>query len=234
MATQTPDSFAQAIASALGPRLVALVLYGSAARGEVPGDAGANTVLVADAVDEALFEGLEPALRPWIRAGHPAPLVFSDAEWRESAAVFAIEFDEMREAHRVLAGRDPFDGIVVRRDDVRRQLEAEVCGKLVRLRQAYATWRSDGRSLTRVVVASTPGVLTMLRTVLRLSGASVPRDAEGVIRAAAALVGFAPTLFADVVAPARNARLKLVPRDPRAAAYLDVLARTAEFVDRLT
>ena len=234
MAASTIETFMEDVTRALGPRLVALVLYGSAARGDPTADADVNTVLVTDAVDEDLFTALDPVVRPWARAGHPAPLLFAEAEWGASADVFAIEFEEMRHAHRVLAGRDPFRDITVRHEDLRRQLEAELRGKLVRLRQAYLTWRNDARALTRVITRSTAGVLTMLRTVLRVSGVAVPPDAEGVVRAAAALVGFPPTVFGEVVAPARAARLKLVPRDPRAAAYLDVLAQTAAFVDRLT
>ncbi|HXQ29305.1 MAG TPA: hypothetical protein VN848_08550 [Gemmatimonadales bacterium] len=230
----TVESFAREVASVLGARLVSLVLYGSAARGDPPVGADVNTVLVTDAADEPLFAALEPVVRPWVRAGHPAPLIFAEAEWRESADVFAIEFEEMRAAHRLLSGRDLFHNLVVRREDLRRQLEAELRGKLVRLRQAYVTWRSDGAQLTRVVSQTTSGLLTMLRTVLRVGGVAVPPDPEGVVRAAAALVGFPPTVFDELVAPARSARLKLGPRDPRAAAYLDVLARTAEFVDRLT
>jgi len=45
---------------------VAAALYGSAARGTpVARRSGLNTLLVCDAVDEALFATLEPAVRTW-------------------------------------------------------------------------------------------------------------------------------------------------------------------------
>src|SRR2546427_6939892 len=46
----------------------------------------------------------------------------------------------------VLAGRDPWRGIVVRRDDVRRQLEHELMGKLVRLRDRKSTRLNSSHS----------------------------------------------------------------------------------------
>ena len=70
MATMTLEQFAAAVAAALSDRLVALLLYGSAARGtHVPGRSDVNTLLICDAVDEALFARLEPAVREWGRGG---------------------------------------------------------------------------------------------------------------------------------------------------------------------
>ncbi|PYP62885.1 MAG: hypothetical protein DMD37_08220, partial [Gemmatimonadetes bacterium] len=120
-----------------------------AAHRHVAGRSDVNTLLICDAADESLFAALGPVLRDWLRGGHPAPLILTAAEWRGSADVFPIEYEDIRAAHRVLAGRDPWPGITVRRDDTRRQLEQELKGKLVRLRQAYAATREDGPALTR-------------------------------------------------------------------------------------
>jgi hypothetical protein len=236
MAELTAETFAAEVKAALGGRLGALLLYGSAARGtHVARGAGLNTLLVCDAVDEALFVILEPAVRRWTRAGHPAPLIFTEQELRDSSDAFAIEYEEIRQAHRLLAGRDPWPGITVKREDLRRQLEFELVGKLVRLRQAYAAGRSDPKRLTEIVIGSAAGFFTMLRSTLRLSGRAVPAAPEDVVREAAALIGFPATALDDlVVHVAGRAPLALAARDPRAAAYLATVARTAEFVNGLT
>ena len=236
MAAVTAETFAREVETALGARLEALLLYGSAARGSpVSPRAGLNTLLVCDAVDEGLFASLEPAVRSWTRAGNPAPLIFTHQEWRDSSDAFAIEYEEIRQAHRLLAGRDPWQGISVRREDLRRQLEFELVGKLVRLRQAYAAVWSDPKRLTEVVAGSAAGFFTMLRSVLRLSGRAAPAAPEDVVREAAALVGFSPAALDDLVAHVGGrAQLTLAARDTRAAAYLATVARTAEFVNGLT
>ena len=55
----TVEQFATDVARALGERLVALLLYGSWARGtHVPGRSDVNTLLICDAVDQSLFETL--------------------------------------------------------------------------------------------------------------------------------------------------------------------------------
>src|SRR5438477_9800512 len=231
----TVDQFAAEVARVLGDRLVALVLYGSAARGtHVAGRSDVNTLLICDAVDEALFAGLEPAVRDWGRAGHPAPLILTEREWRTSADAFPIEYEDIREAHRVLAGRDPWRGVTVQREPLRRQLEHELMGKLVRLRQAYAALRGDPKQLARVIVGSAAGFFTMLRATLRLAGKTPPVPPDALVREAAALMGFAPERLAALEAHARGVgRLKLGPGDPLPAEYLAAVAHVAEFVNGL-
>ncbi len=166
-------------------------------------------------------------VRAWTKAGHPAPLILTEREWRESADVFPIEYEDMREAHRLLAGRDPWSGIRVDRDDLRRQLERELMGKLVRLRQAYAALWAEPKRLAGVIVGSAPGFFTMLRALLRLAGRPVPARPETLVGAAAALVGFTAAELAPLIRHAEGGpalRLEGGARDPLVAAYLGALA----------
>jgi hypothetical protein len=235
--TKTVEEFATALQEALGSRLVAVLLYGSAARGSgahVPGHSDWNTLLIVDRVDDGLFALIASAVAAWTQGGHPAPILLSDAEWRASADVFAIEYEDMREAHRLLAGRDPWPGVTVQRVDVQRQLEQELMVKLVRLRQAYAALRNDPKRLAGVVGGSMAGFLTMLRTTLRLAGRKAPAATEDLLREAAALLGLSPDPLSELFGQARGRPLQLSAGDLRAAAYLAALARVAEFVNRLT
>jgi hypothetical protein len=220
MARTTLAEFSTAVSAALGARLVTLLLYGSAARrSDGSESSGMNTLLVVaggdGAADATLFERLADPVRVWIAAGHPPPLILTEREWRESADAFPIEYEDIRDAHRVLAGRDPWSGITVQRDHVRRQLEHELKGKLVHLRQAYAAQWGQPKRLAELVADTRPGFLTMLRATLRLAGRVPPTDAEDLVRAAAALIGFAADGLAEP------------------AAYLAAVARTAEYVNRM-
>jgi hypothetical protein len=236
MAKTAPiERFASDVAGALGERLVALLLYGSWARGtHIPDRSDVNTLLICDTADETLFEALAPALRGWTRAGQPAPLILTAREWRESADAFPIEYEDMRDAHRLLAGRDPWPGIQVDRGHLRRQLEHELMGKLVRLRQAYAALWDDPKQLARVVVGSAGGFFTMLRALLRLAGRPAPIPPAELVRGAAALIGFPADGLAPLVEHAMGGPVpRLGKGDPLAAAYLAAVARTAEYVNRL-
>jgi hypothetical protein len=228
----TLESFTAELTAALGPRLVCFLLYGAAARGEA--GAAMDTLLICDTVDEPLLAALEAAVRRWAARGDPPPLVLTEREWRESADTFAIEYADIRAAHRVLAGGDPWGGIVVDRTNERHQLERELRGKVLRLRQGYLVGRGDARALEAMVRETVGGWLTMLRAMLRLAGQPVPEEVGDVVRAGAELAGFAPEPVATLVAAARGAEgPRLAPHDPRVAAYLAAVARTAEYVDSL-
>src|SRR5947208_14213466 len=127
MASQlTVAQFAAEVARALGARLVALLLYGSWARGtHVPDRSDVNTLLICDTVDDALFAALAPAMRAWTRAGHPAPLILTEREWRESPAAFPVEYEDLRHAHPLPAGSDPWSGSQDDQAPLRREPEYE-------------------------------------------------------------------------------------------------------------
>src|SRR2546427_595167 len=87
-------------------------------------------------------------------------------------------------------------------------------------------------ALARWVRAGNPAPLILAEREWRESAPAGPED---LVHQAAAVIGFAPESLEDVVAHARGQRrLALAARDPRAAAYLAAVARTAEFVNRLS
>ena len=75
-------------------------------------------------------------------------------EWRRSADIFPMEYADILERNRVLHGAPPFEGIAVDRADLRLQLEQQVMGKLLQLRQgpcSPAPTASGRRSSSRRV-----------------------------------------------------------------------------------
>ena len=216
MARMTADDFGTQVTAALGPQLTALLLYGSAAR-HPRANAAMNTLLIVRdrrALEGDVFAKLADPVRRWVGAGHAPPLVMTDQEWRESADAFPIEYEDIREAHRLLAGRDPWSGITVQREHMRRQLEHELMGKLMHLRQSYAAYWNDRKRLSDVVRETRSSFLALLRAALRLAGRTVPAAPDDLVRDAARLIGFSSELT-----------------EP--AAYLDAVTRTAEYVNRL-
>jgi predicted nucleotidyltransferase len=227
------ERFAERLGAALGDNLVAAVLYGSAARGTyVKGRSDLNVLVI---LRDASAEALRPAaaaLADWTKAGEPAPLVFSESEWRASADVFPIEVEDMREAHRLLRGADVFAGLATSRADLRQELEREVRGKLLRLRTEYAAAAPSGKALARLLLGSTSTFLTLLRAALRLAGRVPPREPGPLVRAAAEVAGMDGAAFDWVVGRLEGKAMPaLEPFDPVAVRYVDAIERLARFVD---
>ncbi len=223
------------LGQALGENLVSLVLFGSAARGtHVTGRSDLNLLLVVRDASVARLHAASPALAEWTKAGEPAPLIFAENEWRASADVFPIEMEDMREAHRLLAGRDPFAGIATRRADLRQELEREVRGKVLRLRTEYAAAAADGKALGRLLVHSAGTFCVLFRATLRLAGGAPPAGHDALVRETAAAAGLDASAFEWVLAALDGKNPKaLEPYDPVAGTYVDAMEKLADYVDRL-
>src|SRR2546428_13536258 len=106
--SKTVEELATALKETLGSRLVAFLLYGSTARGtHVTGRSDVNTLLIVDTVDEGLFAAIEPVVSAWSKGGHPAPILLSDAAWRDSAGVCAYAHKGKHGATRRLPRHQP-------------------------------------------------------------------------------------------------------------------------------
>lgn len=221
------------LSAALGDDLVSLLIYGSAARGNhVPGRSDVNVLIVVRDASAATLGRAAQALNDWVAVARAAPLIQSEADWKASADVFPIEVEDIREAHRLLAGRDVVSGLATTRADQRQELEREARGKLIRLRAEYAVAASDGQRLAELLVRAMSTFLVLFRAGLRLTGARVPAEPENVIREMARAAGFEPTSLSWVMserARAKPAALKSF--DPIAADYLLAIEKFVQFVN---
>jgi predicted nucleotidyltransferase len=229
------ERLASRLEALLGEDLVALVLYGSAARGDfAPGRSDINLLLILADASPATLRAIGPTLHQWVKTGQPAPLIFSETGWRASTDVFPIEIEDMRQAHRVLKGRDPFIGLETAPADLRQELEREVRGKLLKLRAEYAASGPHPKTLGTLLVQSAPTFFVLLRAVLRLKGTVPPSAPADLVRAAASVVGFDPSAFDWVLARLAGTRVPdLKQFDPIAESYLRAIERLAEFVDEM-
>jgi hypothetical protein len=148
--------------------------------------------------------------------------------------VFPIEIEDIRDAHRLLAGRDPFVGLTTKRADLRRELEHELRGKVLRLRTEYAAAAADGKALGRLLVHSAGTFFILFRAALRLKGGAPPAGHDALVREAAAAAGLDASAFDWVLAALGGREPKaLEPYDPIAGRYVDTMEKLADFVDRL-
>lgn len=235
MAALTLDDFVAQTRAAYGGALHAIVLYGSAARATAAPARGPYDVLVvADAISLEALRRVTPTARAWAEAGNPRPLTLTLAEWRSSADIFPMEYADVLDAHRVLAGELPTEGIVVDPADLRRQAEQQTLGALLQLRGAIVAAGGDAKRRLALLDASFSTILVLFRTLARLHGESPPSDPEALVRWAGGVAGFDDTPF---VAVARHRRattsLTTDAADATLVGYLAGLERLVAHLDAL-
>jgi predicted nucleotidyltransferase len=234
---RSANEFADRLAATYGEGLVAVVLYGSAARGDYrPGVSDLNLLVVLRHADAVTLHRASALAREWAEAGNPPPLIMSESEWASSADVFPIEYSDMKAHHVVLRGLDPFGEVDIRWSDLRLQCEHELKSKKIRLREHYLLVADDPAQLGDLLKQSLPTFMTLFRTTLRLAGRSVPGDGVEVIQETASLAGFDGGPVQAVYRARAEASDGFAPgaEDVVVVGYLDAVQRTGELLDRLT
>jgi predicted nucleotidyltransferase len=225
------DPFLTEADRVLGPAYSA-VLYGSAARDDfIPGRSDINLMLVLDELGPATLRSLSRAFTGWRKATPEPPLILSRAEWNRATDAFPIEITDMRLSYQVLRGTDPLQGVQVDRTDLRKALEREFRGKLLRLRQGYATYTPDPAALGSLGLQSAATILVLLRGVLTLRGDSVSSDSNELAAAAAKLIGFEAEHLLHVVRHRADREWRCPA--PQFENYMGAVEQTARYLDQL-
>ena len=210
-----------------------LVAYGSSARGEfLEGVSDLNLLLVSDRLDLSRLRKAGTALGDFERTGHPPPLLIEPEEWRRAGDVFPIEIADMQAAHEVLRGPDPLIGMQVDRRDLRRALEQELRGKLLRLRQAYALHAGEPERLAQVAMMTVSSVAALLRAVGLLAEIPLSLDTPAMLRAVGPGIG-ADLQVVTVLWEERRRGAAVHPPE-RFEQYLAAIAAAIRFVDQFT
>ena len=230
------EAFATELAGHLGTNLKSLILFGSAVRSDAQTPhSEMNLLLIVDDASTSALRPIEPAISGWVKRREPAPLIFTEVEWRASTDVFPIEIEDMREAHELLRGEDPFLDITTSQEDLRRELEREVRGKLLQLRAEYVAVAPNGRDLTKLLLDSLGTFLILMRALARLIGESPASDVSGLINQTAAAAGLDPNAFTWVVDKLSGRTVHaLKAYDETGSRYVDEMEKLAKFVDEFT
>jgi hypothetical protein len=127
------------------------------------------------------------------------------------------------------------DGVRVRPEDIRRELEEQVLGKLLKLRRGIMEAGGDATRERALLELSLSTFIALFRAVVRLHGERAPADDAAVVTRTGALAGFDPAPFVRVVRHVRGEAM-LQPGDARAtlAGYLAGLEQLIAFLDQFT
>jgi hypothetical protein len=226
--------FVEKLKAAAGENLQAVVLYGSAVSGEFHKDySDVNLLCVCARLDADVLRGLGPAIAWWTKQGQPPPMLFSEGELGRSADVFAIELLDMKEAHRVLFGADPFAALAVPTQHHRLQVERELRAHVIRLREQYVASGGDERRVEALLTRSISSFTTLFRHTLLLLGEQRPAGKREAIDQLARILEFDPAPF-HVVLELREGKRQAKGLDWHALfrGYLAGVMRVADEVDR--
>jgi hypothetical protein len=207
-----------------GPRLISLAIYHPATP---PPGAPVHTFVTVERLDTVDLRACAERIAIWHGHGLATPLVLPGHEFGRALDAFPLEFGAILAAYDVVSGADPFAGLSVNDDDVRRACEVQTRSHLLHLREGFIEAQGRGQALADLIADSAAPLAGLLIAVARLlkSPATTPSAAADAVERAAHL---APGSLSDVIRHAGDGQ----PAKHLFEPYLAAIEQLAQFIDR--
>ena len=206
-------------------RLHAVVAYGD------PNASHALSLALVQAITADDLAACAARASAWQRSGCAIPLLLTRDEFAGSLDAFPLEYGEILDTHRVIHGDDPFTGLTIRDEDVRRACEVQVKSLLVHLREDFVESHGRPRDVASLVSESAPAFGQLLRRLARLDDVSAATSQE-LTSYASSRIKLDARIVGDVLALARNPEASGVDASRVFADYLAAVEATWRFIDR--
>jgi len=221
-------SLAADLRTVFNDRLRSVVAYGPHLEGD--GDAPLTCLALVASLTADDLQGCARLAPRWARAQVATPLILPESEFRRSLDVFPLEYGEIIRAHERVFGDDPFAGVAISPDDLRRACETQIKSHLVHLREAFIESGGKPGALASLVKASAPAFTALLRNVARLNGVLTSDRAEAT-RLGARAVQIPEHLVADLLSLEHSRGMVAVDSARLFPEYLAASEQLANAVD---
>jgi hypothetical protein len=165
----------------------------------------------------------------WAARGLATPLLVAGDEFARSLDAFPLEYGAIMADYRLIHGADPFEGLRVRDEDLRRACEVQAKALLLHLRQGFIEAAGRDTEVAALITASAAPFQTLLQHVARLEGREAA-DGDGLTRFAES-IGLPADVIRAIVAIRGGDDLGPIEAERLFGAYLNAANDLARFVD---
>lgn len=210
----TPETFTDGLKESLGDRLTMVALFGSAAVGDTASSfSDVNIMVVCTELGVEELDSIAALSRGWAKIGNPPPLMFALERLMNSSDVFPIELLDIKENHRVLYGRDVLRDLPISQENLRFQLEHELKGKLIQLREEYMLAGQHAETLMELMLHSLSNFQILLKAALRFCEVNVPARKRDAVSNLSRHVSFDLSIFEKLQSMKDGSELPPFSRD---------------------
>ncbi len=214
--------------SIFGDRLRSVVTYGPHLEGDA--DAPLTCLALVGSLTVSDLEGCAHRRSRWERTGIATPLLLPENEFRRSLDAFPLEYGEIVRRHARVYGEDPFTGVSIGHDDLRRACETQIKSHLVHLREGFIEAGGQPSAVAGLIAASAPAFAALLRNVAGLNGVSTTDRLEAT-RDGARAAGVPDGVLDALLALERPAAIPTTDAARLFPEYLAVVEHLAHVVD---
>lgn len=193
------DEFIGSLREIYRDELISVILYGSAASGELTeSHSNVNLLVVLQKTDLPSLERSRNLVNK--RSSRRIEPLFLSREYVSSSSdVFPIEFLDMKENHVCLKGEDVLKEIKIDLKNLRFQCEQELKSKLLLVKQQYLRVNlKDKRVLAQLLFRNFTSAAHILRNLVRLQGKTPSYAKEDLFREIAAELQVGTTTLSKI------------------------------------
>jgi len=178
--------------------LVSLIIYGSAAGGlYIKGKSDINLLVVLTPAGMDKLPQAFSLISQWKKRRVAVPLVLTKKFIAVSLDSYPIEFLNMKNSHILIYGENVLEKLEFQHDNLRLQIERELRGKLIHLRQGYLEAEGNGRKLRKLISASFTAFISIFNALLYLKKGSAPRGRRETIKEVTAVFAVDTEAFSN-------------------------------------
>ena len=163
----------------------------------------------------------------WQRRSLAVPLILELEEFLRTLDVFPLEYGDIIAHHVVVLGSNPFGAARVAQADTRRACELSAKSHLIHLREGFLETGGHSDAVARLIAASAPAFVALLRNIARLT----ETESSDVAATAERQVGIPAELVREVISTGAGVRSAIADPTALLVRYISACERVWEYVD---
>ena len=176
------EEFTKGLEAALGDDLVGILVHGSVVRGEYrPGESDVDVIVILGKADFAQLDAIGNAMQLARYSARIEAMILTESEIAGASDAFPLLYDEIKQRHVLLTGRDPFADVEVHDTHRRLRIEQELREAQIRMRRAVTDAFGAREAIGGAVVRKVKQVRAPLHALLALKGISCAPDLPSVL-----------------------------------------------------
>ena len=222
------EALARDLDHIFGARLQSLVAY--------PGNQADGSVHSCAIVDGLVFRDLVsclPQTESWHRRGIAVPLMLASGELERTVDIFPLEYSSILADYLVVRGVDPFQGISIPVEDVRRATEGQAKSHLIHLREAFLESHGETIRIGRLIASSAAPLRALLTNIARLHD-NAPGETlsdQALATMAETRMGISATLVREILASSGGGPSTIADPGALLAHYVEAAQKIWAYVD---
>lgn len=190
-ALQAAASLADDLAAIFGARLRAVLVFGTHARLHPRAvKAPVQTVALVDSLVYADLAACAERSEGWLTRDLDMPLLMPSPEFAQSLDAFPLEYGDIIAHHILVRGDNPFVGLDVAVEDMRRACEVNIRSHAIHLREGFLLAAHRPRDIAALIVASATPFVSLLQTFALVTGAPRQLPPDGLAAYVGRATGF--------------------------------------------